>query len=150
MAAAKHGRCFNLGDALDELMLEVSAVCSEKHTDGSVESIKRAEGMTRKNLGQLRAEACQKDEGGYLRWLDKVKRCVVAPEAEAKGDSGAGAGPARVPYLFSDHNAFVGKAIELQTAKDWLGDCITMVMNGGDPYFLTRNKASVRTQQSSI
>jgi len=135
---------FNLGDGLDELMLEVSAVCSEKHTDGSVASIKRVtmnrpDGVARKNLGQLRAEACKKDEGGYLRWLDKVKRCVVAPEAEAKGEA-ASPVVARVPYLFSDHNAFVGKAIDLQTAKDWLGDCIVMVMNGGDPYFLTRNR----------
>lgn len=131
---------FNLGEALDELMLEVSGVCSEKHSDGSVESIKRVtmnrpEGVARKNLGQLRAEACKKDEGGYLRWLDKVK---MRAAAEVKGDSSVV--PERVPYLFNDHNAFVGKTINQTTADEWLGDAIVMIMNGGEPYFLTRNK----------
>ena len=128
---------FDLGDGLDQLMIDVSAVCSEKHTDGSVASIKqvtmnRPAAMSRKNLGQLRAEACKKDEEGYLRWLAKVKKVVVAAAAVEQKE--------REPMMFSDHNAFVGKAIMLKTAEAWLNDCIVMVMNGGDPYFLTRNR----------
>ena len=73
------------------------------HTDDSVEKIKevtkdRPTNEGRKNLGQLREEAKRKDEGAYLLWVEANKS-----NDHDKGDE------KRVPYLFSDHNAFVGK-----------------------------------------
>ncbi len=124
---------FGMADELDELMIEVSAVHPTKHSDGSVESIKRvtknrSTQVERKNLGQLRKDVLTRDEEGYFRWLAKFKKPTVVEQKD------------RDPMMFSDHNTFVGKRISLQTAEAWLNDCIVMVMNGGDPYFLTRNR----------
>lgn len=67
---------FDLDDELDDLMIEVSAVCATKHDDGSVESIKRvtmnrSTQVERKNLGQLRAEVKTMNPDGYFEWAAK-------------------------------------------------------------------------------
>ena len=66
------------GDGLDQLMMEVSAVCAEKHTDESVEAIKevstnRPKNMPRKHLGHLRKEAKNRSPEEYAAWLKPLK-----------------------------------------------------------------------------
>ena len=77
----------------------------------------------------MRREAEIKDEGADLLWVQDNKRID-----ESKDNLN------RTRYMFSDHNSFVGKTITLITAQNWLFDSLVIVMNGGDPYFLTRNR----------
>ena len=66
------------GDGLDGLMMEVSAVCADKHTEQSVEAIKdvstnRPKNRRRKHLGHLRKEAKDKNPQAYADWLKPLK-----------------------------------------------------------------------------
>ena len=76
----------DLGNGLDELMMEVSSVCKEKHTEQSVLATKavssnRPANKPRKHLGHLRKEAKGKDPFAYAAWLKPVQKVQALEQA---------------------------------------------------------------------
>ena len=133
-----------LGDGLDELMMEVSAVWK-----GGIEDVKsvmdirrvsmnRPANKKRKNLGALRKLAGKKDPDGYVLWMDKHKKPIYS--GLAKPDT----------MTFYDHNKFTGKVISHEMALKWAQDALVYVENGGTSYFLTREKKTCEVTNIDI
>lgn len=136
-------------DEMRNLALELAAVCANNDASHAAKCFDTSGDRVwrpRCSIARLRAEAKEKNEGSYLLWLQSVRNERPEP-AEEKKSTGE---EERKPYLFKDHNAFVGKEIELSTASAWAKDAIVQVQGGGDAYYLTRNRRVCEMTNQSI
>jgi len=60
----------------------------------------------------------------YSRWCSKFEQTVSVSDLE----------------YFSDYSKLINKTITYEQARKWLSGCVVIFINGGDSYYITKNK----------